>query len=264
MKDKFLKYDVKTYKDNELFNEEELIVEEKAYAIFINDEEFTSIVCSPFNLEEMTIGFLWSEGILRDKSKLKDIFVLENENKILVDLENFNKETETKYFMKSFNSCCGRARTSFYYANDAILCKKNESSKYIYANEVPRQIELLEKKADLFAKTGGVHGAALIEDENVICFMEDIGRHNTLDKIAGYCFLNNISMENKIIAFTGRLSSEIVLKICKMQVPILISRSAPTNLGIEIAKDMGITLCGFTRNNRYHVYSNEFRIKPSN
>ncbi|MDL2310637.1 formate dehydrogenase accessory sulfurtransferase FdhD [Peptostreptococcaceae bacterium OttesenSCG-928-C18] len=261
MKDKYLNYEVKTYKNGELNNREEFIVEEKAYAIFINDEEFSSIVCSPFDLEEMAVGFLWSEGILRDRNRLKDIFVLESENKILVDIENFNKESETKYFMKSFNSCCGRARTSFYYANDAVLCKKNESDKYIYANEVPKQIELLEEKTELFNKTGGVHCAALIDDNKVICFMEDIGRHNTLDKISGYCFLNDISMKDKTIAFTGRLSSEIVLKVCKMQVPIIISRSAPTNLGIEIAKDMGIALCGFTRNNRYHIYSNDFRIK---
>ncbi|WP_100065199.1 formate dehydrogenase accessory sulfurtransferase FdhD [Miniphocaeibacter massiliensis] len=263
MNKNYLNYDVKTYKNGEILDSEELVVEEKAYAIFLNDEEFTSIVCSPFNLEEMAVGFLWSEGILRDKNRLKDIYVLENENKILIDIEGFNKELETRYFMKSFNSCCGRARTSFYYANDAILCKKNESNISVLDSQITKQIGLLEQKAELFEKTGGVHCAALIEDGKVICFMEDIGRHNTLDKIAGYCFLNNISMENKIIVFTGRLSSEIVLKICKMEIPIIISRSAPTNLGIEIAKDMGITLCGFARNERYHIYSNSYRIKAS-
>ncbi len=235
MEDRFKNYDVVTYNNGVITSEVENIVEEKSIDIYINGERFYKIVCSPFNLEEMVVGFLWMNNII---DTLEDIisldFTVDGRISIEVKKQEFTEERK-------------------------II--KNNSKKTIKAEEVPEQIKLIENQAMLFEKTGGVHSAALIDNGELVIYMEDVGRHNTLDKITGYCLMNNISMEDKIIAFSGRLPLEIVTKICKMNIPIMISMSAPTNLGVDLARKYGVTLCGFTRNKRYHIYANEYRIK---
>ncbi|QQK07089.1 formate dehydrogenase accessory sulfurtransferase FdhD [Miniphocaeibacter halophilus] len=237
MKEKFLNYEVYTFNNGVFEKNIENIVEESKIDIFINDKKIFKIVCSPFNLKEMAVGFLWMNGYINSKD---DVISIDIDTEGIMDLK-IKGSTEEKQ----------------------IELEKNDSNIEILSTEIPKQIKLMEDKAKLFEKTGGVHCAALISNNEVIVYMEDIGRHNTLDKIAGYCILNNIDMSNKIIAFSGRLPIEIVTKISKMKVPIMISRSAPTNLGIELAREKGITLCGFTRNNRYHIYANSYRVKDN-
>jgi len=105
-----------------------------------------------------------------------------------------------------------------------------------------------------------VHSAALADDERVLIFQQDIGRHNTLDKIMGQCFLKEIQLDDKVIVFSGRVSSEILLKAAKMGVPILISRSAPTDLALELADDLGITVIGFARGDKFNIYTHYHRV----
>ena len=235
MEDRFKNYNVITYNNGVITSEVENIVEEKSMDIYINGEKFFKIVCSPFNLEEMVVGFLWMNNII---DKLDEIistdFSVDGKILVIVKKQEFTEERK-------------------------II--KNNSTKTIKAEEVPEQMKLIENQAMLFEKTGGVHSAALVDNGELIVYMEDVGRHNTLDKITGYCLINNISMEDKIMVFSGRLPLEIVTKICRMHIPIMISMSAPTNLGVDLAREYGVTLCGFTRKKRYHIYANEYRIK---
>jgi len=97
----------------------------------------------------------------------------------------------------------------------------------------PKACCRLQQRSRLFKRTGGVHNAALAQGEEILIFQEDIGRHNTLDKIHGQCFLEEIPRDDKMIIFSGRISSEILLKTARMRVPILISRSAPTDLALN-------------------------------
>lgn len=90
---------------------------------------------------------------------------------------------------------------------------------------------------------------------------EDIGRHNAVDKIFGYCFLNNIELKDKIMVFSGRVSTEILIKVARMGIPILVSRSAPTDLAINMADELGVTVVGFTRGERMNVYTHPERIR---
>ncbi|HHX68754.1 MAG: formate dehydrogenase accessory sulfurtransferase FdhD [Miniphocaeibacter sp.] len=237
MEEKYLNYEVITFNNGVIEKNIENIVEERKYNIYINSKKIFKTVCSPFNLEEMAVGFLWMNGYINSKEDIINIDI-DTEGKMDLKIKGDTKKKE-------------------------IELEKNNSKMEILSTEIPKQITLMENKAKLFKKTAGVHSAALISNNEVIVYMEDIGRHNTLDKIAGYCVLNNIDMTNKIIAFSGRLPVEIVTKISKMKVPIMISRSAPTNLGIELAREKGITLCGFTRNNRYHIYANSYRVKDN-
>jgi FdhD protein len=114
----------------------------------------------------------------------------------------------------------------------------------------------------VFERTGGVHSAALCDTSSILIFHEDIGRHNAIDKIFGQCLLQGISVDERMIITSGRVSSEIVYKVAKGEVPILISKSAPTDRGVALADGLGITLIGFVRDNKMNVYTNRWRIKP--
>jgi FdhD protein len=108
--------------------------------------------------------------------------------------------------------------------------------------------------------TGGVHSAALCDTRNIIVLSEDIGRHNAVDKIFGECILNDITTDDHIIITSGRVTSEILLKVAKRNIPIIVSKCAPTNLGVRLAADLGVTLVGFVRGKRMNVYTHAGRI----
>jgi FdhD protein len=120
-----------------------------------------------------------------------------------------------------------------------------------------------QHRSQVYRTTGGVHSAALCDTGSILLFNEDIGRHNAIDKIFGECILRDISVDDRIIITSGRVSSEILLKVIKRNIPILISKSAPTDLGVRLANDLGVTLVGFVRGERMNVYSNGWRVTTS-
>ena len=107
---------------------------------------------------------------------------------------------------------------------------------------------------------GGVHSSALADRDNILISAEDIGRHNTLDKIMGECLTNRLLTEDKILLTTGRISSEMVLKAARMQVPIVVSRGTPTERAVRLGEELGITVIGYARSNRLSVFSGEERL----
>jgi FdhD protein len=119
---------------------------------------------------------------------------------------------------------------------------------------------MLFESQSLYRETGGVHTSALSDGENLILSAEDIGRHNTLDKIAGLCLMKKVFPEKRILITTGRISSEMLQKAARLGVPILISRTSPSSLSIEMAERYGITLIGYARKHRFNVYSNSQRV----
>jgi FdhD protein len=132
------------------------------------------------------------------------------------------------------------------------------------AERVGALINLLLESQQLYRESGGVHTAALCDGENLLLVTEDIGRHNTLDKLAGRCLMEGISPQNKVILTTGRISSEMLQKAARMGVGILISRTSPSSLSIQLAQQLGVTLIGYARRNRFNIYANPHRIISSN
>ena len=145
-----------------------------------------------------------------------------------------------------------------------LLAKPNihfgMNSPRLSPEAIGRLVEMLFESQSLYRETGGVHTSALSDGENVLLSAEDIGRHNTLDKIAGLCLMNGIESENKILITTGRISSEMLQKAARLQVPILISRTSPSSLSIEMAERYGITLIGYARRDRFNVYTSGERV----
>ncbi|NTW05549.1 MAG: formate dehydrogenase accessory sulfurtransferase FdhD, partial [Peptococcaceae bacterium] len=218
------------------------------------------LICTPENLEELTLGFLFSDGILKDYQDITRIKIVPQQgliwvytNKPLVAAKNFLKRYIT--------TCCGKGRPSFYFVNDAeSTIPLKDDSFTLSPSKIIEHICAMEERSVLFKSTGGAHGAALCDNKSLLVFFEDIGRHNAVDKIIGHCLLKKIDLSSKAITLTGRISSEILIKIAKIGIPIIISRSAPTNLALRLANELGVTVVGFARGEKFNVYTHPERI----
>ncbi|MFC2047063.1 formate dehydrogenase accessory sulfurtransferase FdhD, partial [Chloroflexota bacterium] len=212
------------------------VVRELPLTIILNNQELVTLLCSPANLKYLVVGFLTSEGFIKGKDDIKKIIVDERRGVVRVESENNGEATEP-LFKRLITSGCGRG-ASFYSAADAQGQLKIEAQIGISATQVFALVREFQYRSQVFRTTGGVHSAALCNTENVLVFSEDIGRHNAIDKIFGECLLTGIPTDDHIILTSGRISSEIMLKVAKRNIPILISRSAPTNLGLRLASDL--------------------------
>jgi FdhD protein len=239
---------------------EDEIVTEYPLTIFLNDEEFATIVCTPTHLEEMVIGFLASEGAIRDYAEIKQITVDESQGLAYVDLVQQTSLSQQFFSKRRITSCCGKSRQSFYFFSDARTAKAVQSSVTITPRQCFTLMNVLQSSSEIHRNTGGVHNAALGTPEQILLTYSDIGRHNALDKIFGYCLRESVATDDKILVFSGRISSEVLLKASKIGVGVIISKSAPTELALQLADELNITAIGFVRNDRMNVYTHPERV----
>lgn len=224
--------------------------------VMLNQEEFATLVCSPEYIEELVIGFLASEGIIQSYADLTDIFVDESTGHAYVTAKKVNLYHQRFHSKRYVTSCCGKSRQSFYFYNDTRTVKKmNQNGLTIPISDCFRLMNLMQESASLFQETGGVHNAALCDQSGIVLARMDIGRHNALDKLHGHCLKHSIPTDNKIIVFSGRISSEVLLKVAKIGCSIVLSKSAPTELALRLADELGITTVGFIRNETLNIYT---------
>ncbi len=241
-------------------NVDDLVVREFPLTIILNNQEMVTLLCSPTDLRYLAVGFLSSEGLLRSKDEIKKI--THDERRGVVRVETGRDEGPAGAASKRIiTSGCGRG-TSFYSAADVVQgrVKRIESRVEISTLEVFALVNGFEHRSKIYKATGGVHSAALCDMRDILVFSEDIGRHNAMDKIFGECIMNDITTDDRIVVTSGRVTSEIVHKVARRNVPIIISRAAPTDLGLKLAADLGLTLLGFVRGQRMNVYTNDWRI----
>ncbi|WLD92518.1 formate dehydrogenase accessory sulfurtransferase FdhD [Alkalihalobacillus sp. AL-G] len=254
-----------TYRSGVLTEKEDIIVTEFPLTIMLNGIEFATMVCTPTHLKEMVIGFLGSEGVIRNYQKDIDSISID-ESKGFAYVETTAKitpsiESQTKRFI---GSCCGKSRQSFYFQNDVKTAKTATTKQTITYEQCIQLMKAMQSSSDVFEATGGVHNAALCTDEQMVVTRTDIGRHNALDKLYGHCLIEKISVRDKILVFSGRISSEILLKASKIGVGILLSKSAPTELALQAAEELNITTAGFIRGDKMNVYTHPERFTLNN
>ncbi len=237
---------------------EDMVAREFPLTIILNNQELVTLLCSPVNLKYLVIGFLSSEGLLKSKDEIRNIMVDERRGVVRVETEESGELDRDVLFKRLVTSGCGRG-VSFYSATDT-QSQKIESQVEMSAHNVFTLVSDFQHRSQVYRATGGVHSAALCDIKSILVFGEDIGRHNAIDKIFGECILKDIPMDGRIIITSGRISSEILLKVAKRNIPIIISKSAPTDLGVKLANDLGLTLLGFVRGKRINAYTNNWRI----
>ncbi len=246
-------------RQGELEQIDDLVTIETPVTIYLNGSELVTLLCTPEKLEYLALGFLRSEGILSGMEDLESIRVKEEEGLVEVDLKEKEGLAEKLYGKRTVTSGCGKG-TVFFNALDSLRSSPLKGDLNISSEAIINLMDSLQEKAVLYKATGGVHSAALADQDELLNFCEDIGRHNAIDKIVGQCLCEGISTEDKIIVSSGRLSSEILLKAAKLKIQLLISRAAPTNLCIELAENLNITLVGFARGKRCNIYTHPWRI----
>ncbi|MFS0687664.1 formate dehydrogenase accessory sulfurtransferase FdhD [Sporosarcina sp. 179-K 8C2 HS] len=238
------------------------VATEYPITIKLNGKELLTIVCTPEHVEDMVVGFLASERIILHYQDIEEIRLEEEAGLVHVQTRRtfpFYEQLQNKRYI---TSCCGMSRQGFVFANDALTAKRMLQRNVVLApKDCFTLMEKMDQKADLFQQTGGVHIAALCDPKNFMLTRMDIGRHNALDKIYGYCLKKDISVKDKVIVFSGRISSEILLKVAKIGCEVVLSKSAPTELAVKLADELGITAVGFIRGQSFNVYSHPERIE---
>jgi len=210
-------------------------------------------------MKELVLGFLASEGAILKSDDLKSIQIDDSKGFAHVELTkslNDRFEYSTK---RMIASCCGKSR-EFYFHNDAAIAKTSMSKIKLTPHQVLNMMTRLQSASKIFKQTGGLHNAAISDGEAFFEHRQDIGRHNALDKLYGYCIQHHIPVRDKVLIFSGRISSEILIKAAKIGVGVILSKSAPTTLAVTLANDLNITAIGFIRDGNFNVYSHPERI----
>jgi FdhD protein len=235
------------------------VVEETPLTLFLNHVELATMVCSPGGYQELGVGFLLSEGLIKQPDDIIKISCREETG--LLWIETSLPVPQTGNFLRRhIASCCGKSRAGLYFINDARQLRPVDSQARFTAEHLLQTISLLEDRSGTFRLTGGVHSAALADASGLLSMYEDIGRHNAVDKVIGHAFINKICLNDKCLLLSGRVASEILIKAARANIPLILSRSAPTGLTIELAEELNITVVGFARGNKFNIYSHPERI----
>lgn len=247
------------YENGQLFETEDFYVTEFPLTIMVNGEEFATIICSPTNMEELVLGFLASEGAILKRDELKSIQIDDSKGFAHVELTKSLGDRFEYSTKRMIASCCGKSR-EFYFHNDAAIAKTSISKIELHPQQILRMMTQLQSASVIFKQTGGLHNAAISDGNTFFEHRQDIGRHNALDKLYGYCIQRHISVRDKVLIFSGRISSEILIKAAKIGVGVILSKSSPTTLAVQLAKDLNITAIGFIRDGNFNIYSHPERI----
>ena len=234
-------------------------VREIAVTIRLNGREIITLLASDDALDYLAAGFLKAEGFISRREDLIAIRVDPQEETVDVDAAGVDPLAEKLLERRAVTSGCGKG-TTFTHAIDALQARPAPAGPRVSAEQIRRLMHGLLRGSDLFREAGAVHSAALATTEEIVLFRDDIGRHNAVDKIHGECFLRDIPVADKILLTTGRISSEILVKAAKLGVAILVSRSSPTDLALELAGRIGITVVGRVRGGGFTIYTGEGRV----
>ncbi|ADJ25465.1 formate dehydrogenase family accessory protein FdhD [Dehalogenimonas lykanthroporepellens BL-DC-9] len=243
--------------ENSAESVEDVVACETALTIFFNDTELVTMLCSPAEQRYLAAGFLAAEGLIDSAEDVQSLLV--DETRGIARVSARSRGEAGRIWKRFISSGCGRGAT-FYSAAD-VAQPPVASSMRVPAATVYRLMRLFQEQSEVFKSTGGVHSAALADSEGIELFAEDIGRHNAVDKIFGRCLLDGIVTRDRMLLVSGRISSEILLKTARQQIPLLVSRSAPTDSGVRLAERLGITLVGFVRGHRMNIYAHPERIE---
>jgi FdhD protein len=235
------------------------IVREVPLTVLVNGKELATLQCTPDRLEYLAVGFLLSEGLVRKKTEIEGITLNEKGWYVKVEIADdalLKEDITARRVIGTGSSGC----ISFYRAVDAKACLPLKSGFMISSGKIFSTMKEFLGMSDLHRNTHGVHSAALCGRERIEIFAEDIGRHNAIDKIIGECFLKGIFPEDRIILTTGRVSSEILIKVAKQRIPVIVARSVPTDMAVCLAERLNVTLVGSVRDSRMSIYTHGCRV----
>jgi FdhD protein len=238
---------------------EDLVAREFLFTLVVNGQELVTLACTPAALLEFTVGFLAAEGLITRIAEITSLEIDEQGGLGRVEIDRPDLSVEELRHTATRTSGCGRGLT-FRQHRSFLELEPVCSSLRLPAAQVPSLIRSMEQQSTLFRATGAVHSAALCTAEEVLVVQEDIGRHSALDKLVGAAWLQGLPMEDKVVLSSGRITAEMITKVARQRIPVVVSRCAPSDLAVRYAQGLELTLVGFARGRRMNIYSRADRI----
>jgi len=226
------------------------VVREQPLTVSVNGERFLTLLCSPMKLEALVIGYLWMEKIIQSLDDVVSVTVSPVDGRADVTLRS-PVELPTERIL---TSGCGGGIT---FRIDHRLFPRLSSRVRVTPSALSERMKDLFSAAVHYKESRGIHGAALADEERLLVMAEDVGRHNAVDKVKGEALLQGIPTEDRILLSTGRVSSEMLLKAARMGVPIVASRTSPTEMAVALAEQLNVTVCGYVRPESLNVYAGD-------
>ncbi len=243
------------YKQDMLHTVEGAVIEEGRVCIFLNGCELATFMCTPHHLDELAIGFLRSEGLIHRLADIKVLTVSASQSCVDVWLDDVTVKPPAR---RIITSGCGGGVTF----DDLRTCDIHLNTHVtLSAGQINLVMKKLNQAASLYEAVQGVHTSALSDGQELLLVTEDVGRHNTIDRLWGRALQQGLATEGRILLSTGRISSEMLGKAVKMGVPIVISRTSPTSHSVELARAANVTLIGYARANSFRIYAVPERVQ---
>lgn len=241
-------------KDGKPFFEEleDPVAVEKALRLQVNGKDALRLYCTPVMVRELVVGILLTEDIVNASWCAERMEIVYGDEIVV----NIISEAQLSMEGATITSGCVGGITF----EKKVLKDVGYTEMKIKAENLRTLFHEFQLRSDLYKSTGCIHSAALSDGKVLFAFAEDIGRHNAIDKIIGYCILEDIKPEGQIMFASGRLSSEMVAKCARWSIPVVVSRTAPTTRALEIAEKTGMTVVGFMRGDRFNIYTHPERI----
>lgn len=232
--------------------QEKHIAGEQPLTIYVNKKEIVTLMTLGTQPEALVLGYLKNQGFIDNIADIKSVQIdWESESAAIVTRHEY--DWEEKLSKRTVTSGCGQGTV---FGN---IMEHLENIKFddmeIRQSTIYALLDNIGKENEVYKRAGGVHGCALCHQDKQLIFVEDVGRHNAVDTICGLMWLNQISGDDKTFYTTGRLTSEMVIKVALMGVPVLLSRSGITHMGLSLAQKLGITLIARARGKHFLIYN---------
>ncbi|MCK4870303.1 MAG: formate dehydrogenase accessory sulfurtransferase FdhD [Gammaproteobacteria bacterium] len=234
------------------------VATEHALNINIQDANNYTLLCTPKKLEELAVGFLFNQKLIHAIADIENITVIDKNN-ITVELNNTTPKPINNYLVTSSSGMSAN------FTPETLLTMHQPAATTlnIKLENIYNLMRELSPHQMIFKKTGGTHAVAIFnQEQKIIAYAEDIGRHNAFDKVIGHCLKEKINLASCGAILSSRVSFEMAQKAARAGLGVIIAVSAPTSLAITAAETWNITLCGFTRDNQTNIYTHPDRITP--
>ena len=232
---------------------EKLITGERPLSIYVDKQEIVTLMTLGKNPELLVLGYLYNQGFIKNLKDIKEIQVDWEVDSAVVVTKNGTVDWEEKLKKRTVTSGCGQGTIFGNIIEDLENIKLPKPQ--LLQSSFYRLLHNIRQYNEVYKKSGAVHGCALCKKENIEIFIEDVGRHNAADAIAGHMLLEKIDGGDKLFYTTGRLTSEMIIKVAQMGIPILFSRAGITQMGKELSEKMGITTISRAGGKHFLVYS---------
>jgi|TARA_B110000238_G_C16138697_1_gene445106 FdhD protein len=233
---------------------------ESPLTLKVDDREVVTLMTLGTHPELLALGYLRNQRLIENITEIESVNVDWDKESVQVTTRSGDGISywQEKLSKRTVTTGCGQG-TVFSCTLDKLYDKKLPQTQ-IKQSLIYQLLRSINDYNEIYKQAGAVHGCALCQDTKILNFVEDVGRHNAADSISGSMWLDDISGENKIFYTTGRLTSEIVMKVTHMGIPILLSRSGVTHMGLELARDLGVTMIARAKGKAFLVYNGSENI----